>query len=268
MRAHTLRRDFPSENTLGVVTVTRERPELLLRAIRSVVAQECEAPISHLIIIDDCSPTLATLSAFRTPSWHLAWRYLPRTPGDETGPARCAECLNLGVQALDTKWIAFLDDDNEFAADHLSSLLACALETGCRAVHSYMRMYHRDARPFVEERNPWCRDSAESRKEYLWMVFRGVRTPGDNLVRDSMDPEDHSPVDLGEWLLLRELLHAIPFETEYSEDDLRIGRHEDDKFLDALRDQGEPTACTKRPTLHYYLGGMSTCHGGYENPYS
>jgi len=168
---------------------------------------------------------------------------------------------------LETEWVAFLDDDNEFEPPHIESLLQCALETGCRAVHSYMKMYHRDGRPFIEERNPWCNDPEDAAAEYRWMVTRGVRSPYDNVVRDSMDPEDHSPVDLGEWLLRRDLLEEVPFETEFSAQDLAIGRHEDDVFLDALRDRREPVACSGLATFRYYLGGYSTAYGGYPNPY-
>ena len=109
---------------------------------------------------------------------------------------------------------------------------------------------------------------SEAAAEYQWMIARGVRFPGDNVVRDSLNPDDHSPVDLGEWLLRRELLLEMPFETEYPEEDIRLGRHEDDKFLDALVARGEPVACTHKATLKYYLGGFSTLQGGYDNPYA
>ena len=54
---------------------------------------------------------------------------------------------------------------------------------------------------------------------------------------------------------------------QFSEEDIRIGRHEDDKFLDALIAREEPVACTYKATLKYYLGGLSNFHGGYDNPY-
>ena len=167
----------------------------------------------------------------------------------------------------DAEWIAFLDDDNEFESNHIASLLECAEATGCRAVHSHMQMFHRDGRPFLEAGNPWCSDPDEASKEYEWMVSRGVRTPGSNIIRDSMNPQDHSPVDLGEWLLRRTLLLEIPFCTEYSADDLLVGKHEDDKFLEELVAREERVACTGKPTLSYYLGGYSTRDDGYANPY-
>lgn len=259
--------DVQNHTSVGILTVTRNRPEALLHAIRSVCAQECGAVLTHLVVVDDCDATCQSLTALVAPPQHLCWRFLPRGPEDVTGPRRCAQCLNCGVRMLDTDWIAFLDDDNEFEPSHIASLLETAQQSGCRAIHSYMKMYHANGHPFIDERNPWCGDQDEAASEFRWMVARGVRSPGSNVVRDSIDPDDHSPVDLGEWLLRRDLLDEIPFQTEYSDNDLEIGRHEDDVFLETLIERAEPVACTGKATFRYYLGGYSTCNGGYANPY-
>jgi hypothetical protein len=131
-----------------------------------------------------------------------------------------------------------------------------------------MHLFHPDGSPYTEERNPWCSNPDEARKEYQWMLSRGVRTKGSNVIKDSIDLKDHSPVDLGEWLIERDVLLEIPFVTEYTDDDLLIGRHEDDIFLEELLSHGESIACSQLPTLRYYLGGYSTKDGGYANPYS
>lgn len=251
---------------IAVITVTRTRPKLLHRAILSVQKQACISRIMHYIIIDDCQETRDFLYKKRL-NLYCNILYLGRQSFEQTGPARCAVCLNYGVSKANAKWIAFLDDDNEFEANHISSLLNCVEKHGYRAAHSYMQIFNSDGTSFVEERNPWCHDPEEAKKEYKWMLSRNVRTNGTNIVRDSINPEDHSPVDLGEWLLRRDLLVENPFETEYSDQDMSIGRHEDDILLEELIKKHEPIACSGLPTLRYYLGGYSTI-SGYENPFS
>jgi hypothetical protein len=252
---------------VAIITVTRERPTLLRRAMLSVQLQDCYARIRHYIIIDDCPATRDFLSRESFAS-SCEMHYCKRAPHEQTGPSRCALCLNCGVSIATEKWVAFLDDDNEYEPNHISSLLKCAESHRTRAVHSYTRMFHPDGSPFTEERNPWCLDPEEARKEYQLMLSRGVRTKGSNVIKDSMDTKDHSPIDIGEWLLRRDILLEIPFVTEFAADDLQIGRHEDDIFLEELSSRGEPIACSQLPTLRYYLGGYSTKDGGYANPYA
>lgn len=44
---------------------------------------------------------------------------------------------NRALQAVQTPWVAFLDDDDEFLPEHLEALLACAMETGADYVFSW-----------------------------------------------------------------------------------------------------------------------------------
>ena len=252
---------------VAIITVTRERPTLLRRALLSVRLQDCYAGIRHYVIIDDC-PETSDFFSHESSASSCEVHYCKRESHEMTGPSRCALLLNYGVSIASEEWVAFLDDDNEYEHNHISSLLKCAESQQTCAVHSYMQMFNPDGSPFTEERNPWCLDPEETRKEYQWMVSRGVRTKGSNVIKDSLDPKDHSPVDLGEWLLRRDILLEIPFVTEYTANDLKIGRHEDDIFLEDLASRGEPIACSQLPTLRYYLGGYSTKDGGYANPYT
>lgn len=257
---------FDPMHDVAIITVTRERPMLLRRAMRSVQQQDCYARIRHYVIIDDCPETYKMLDRENF-AFSCEVYYFKRKPHEQTGPNRCALCLNYGVSKLTEKWVTFLDDDNEYDRNHISSLLKCAESNGTRIAHSFMRMFNQDGSPFTEERNPWCSDPEEARKEYQWMLSRGVRMNGSNIIKDSLNPEDHSPVDLGEWLAQRDLLIDYPFVTKYTACDLQIGRHEDDIFLEQLLSRGEPIACSQLPTLRYYLGGYSTRDGGYANPF-
>jgi glycosyltransferase involved in cell wall biosynthesis len=245
-----------------VVTLTRHRPDLLERAIRSVEDQRTTAALEHLVLVDDC-PTTARLLAARPPGRvPLRHESHGRSARVQSAPAWCAALRNHGARAARGRWIAFLDDDNELAPDHLDALLATAAACDVRAVHSWLRLRNRDGTPFTEPRDPWRRDPAASHARYQWALDRGVRTPGSPIVRDRCDapgtPDPVRTVDTGEWLLRRDLLLAVPFPTDLAGRD-RSGSvyGEDDALLDSLVALGEPVACSRRATLLYTLGGYS-----------
>jgi len=247
---------------ITVITLTRGRPNLLLRAINSVHAQQCSVPIDHFIAIDDCEETRLMLSQKKDLPANLSWNFIARRQSDTSGPGRSAVIRNQYVrQQVNATWISFLDDDNEFEPNHLESLLLCARKSGCRAVHSWLKMFYPDGRPFIEERDPWTCDEEMARIVYHAMVAKGVCVPGTNIFRDRADPLDVSDpvrsVDTGEWLFTRQLLMEIPFPEGYSEKDWYEMQTEDDKLLDRLIEFGEPIACSRQPTLKYYLGGYS-----------
>jgi hypothetical protein len=108
---------------------------------------------------------------------------------------------------------------------------------------------------------PWRRDPAGAIAEYQRLVQAGVLTPGSNVVSDTVDEtareaEVHM-VDTGEWLLPRELLREIPFRESYSAQDWENVIPEDNKLLQDLIAAEVNIACTRQPTLHYFLGGYS-----------
>ncbi|MCP2258274.1 Glycosyl transferase family 2 [Streptoalloteichus tenebrarius] len=247
--------------SITVVTITRNRPGLLARAIRSVAAQERVDRVEHLVVVDDCAPTFAFLRHRRSLPDNLRWIVVSRSAGEVSGPGRSSRLRNLAVRVSEAEWIAFLDDDNEYTPDHLASLLARARATGCRAVHSHLVMLNQDGSPYLEQRSPWSREEAEGRAEYARMLAAGVVSVGSCVRRDRLDPLDVPDpvvsVDTGEWLLARELLLEVPFRDEFDADDAARSIGEDDKFARDLQARGEPVACTGKPTLRYYLGGYS-----------
>lgn len=46
------------------------------------------------------------------------------------------------LAAVQTPWVAFLDDDDEFLPQHLEALKACAGDTGADYVYSYYTVHH------------------------------------------------------------------------------------------------------------------------------
>jgi len=248
----------PAEVT--VITLTRGRPHLLPRAIASVAGLCCSVPVDHLIVIDDCVPTRRWLEQAELRP-RVKWQFAPRSRGAVSGPGRSAILRNAAVRQLSSRWLAFLDDDNEFEPDHLESLVQCALRTGSPATHSWLQMFHLDGRPFTEPRDPWTANAAESRQIYERMVRKGVRVPGSNVFRDRCDPsgtpDPVRSIDTGEWLLERQLLLRVPFTEQYDDADWAAMTSEDDKLLAALLSAGVQIGCSGRATLRYYLGGYS-----------
>jgi len=251
-------------NHVTVITLTRRRPLLVQRAIRSVQAQKTQYALNHLVLIDDCPETLAVLEPLG-PSWsNLEIIYMPREPHEVSGPGRSSRLRNIGVQRAVGNWIAFLDDDNEWLEDHIESLVTCALANQARAVHCQVRLLNPDGTPYLEPRWPWAQSKVEAERMYWEYVEKGVCIPGSNilgLLRDRTNPIEPS-ADTSAWLLARRLLLEVPFEEYFSESDARDFVGEDDKLLMALVKRREPIGCTRQATLKYYLGGYSNNPSG------
>lgn len=249
-------------DSITVVTITRERPHLLVRAIRSVRLQDYSGQIIHTIIVDDCGATAKMLTEGNYPtSQSFTWRLAQRRVGESSGPTRLARLRNSAVNVTETAWICFLDDDNEFEREHLSSLVACAIRTRSPAVHSHRKLFYSDGRPYLERNMPWKRCREERERIYCELRSKGIFTEGSNIVKDRADPKSHPDparmVDMGEWLFRRELLIRFPFCEEYSYDDWLEVTPEDKKLLHTLVDHSVPIVSTCKPTLKYYLGGYS-----------
>lgn len=245
---------------VSVITLTRGRPNKLERAIRSVANQTYSGTIDHIIIIDDCQQTLDLLEK-RKNSNNMRWHFFPREKADDYITARVAWLRNEAISLSDSKYIAFLDDDNEFATNHIESLVFCLEQNEAHAAHSLMEIYHEDGTPYLEERIPWFRSKSDGRKAYKEFLQAGIVARGSNIYRDRMDAvsvdNPYRTVDMGEWLFLRTLLLKCPFRIDYSEEDWIAMRTEDDKLLDDLLVNGVTVASTGLATLKYFLGGYS-----------
>ncbi|MFX1392326.1 MAG: glycosyltransferase family A protein [Promethearchaeota archaeon] len=248
------------EDSITVITLTKDRTELLQRAIDSVQNQDIRTPIIHLIIIDDCQKTLTYLKKYKE-SRKIKWVYQKRNNNFKPLPAILAHLRNLGVKYSDSKWISFLDDDNEFERNHLSSLLACAKKTGFQAVHSYRKKYFKDGSPFLEKEWPWQRTKKGRKEKYEKLCKKGVLIPNSNIENNRCDPlgtpDPVRIVDTSEWLIKRSLLLKFPFPLDYIQEDWDNLTTEDDKLLDSFVLNKIPIMSTGLPTLKYYLSGYS-----------
>ncbi|MFI6332625.1 glycosyltransferase [Micromonospora chersina] len=244
--------------TVTAITLTRHRPDLVQRAIRSVQAQKTAHAVHHVVLIDDCPATRDALSG-RYPGTEVI--YLPREPHEVSGPSRSSRLRNYGVRRSTDTWIAMLDDDNEWTPDHLDSLVDCVRSAGVRAAYSHVSLLTQDGQPYLEQRWPWARDPDEAAELYREKVAKGIISPGSNVTGNPPGVYDE-PADTSSWLLARELLLEVPYDERFTADDAENLQGEDDKLFLALLARGEPMACTGRPTLRYYLGGYSNSPTG------
>ncbi len=99
---------------MAVVIPTYNRPQLLRRAVASAVGQEQVA--AQVIVIDDGSTPPVTAD-------DLPDGIVVAQTGASGG---VAAARNLGVERARAPWIAFLDDDDWWAPDHLWRLLSAA----------------------------------------------------------------------------------------------------------------------------------------------
>ncbi|MET7392391.1 glycosyltransferase family 2 protein [Dactylosporangium sp. NPDC005572] len=102
---------------VSVVIPTRNRPELVVRAVRSALAQTVQ-DIEVVVIIDGPDPaTVAALEAVGDE------RVRPiELPASGGAPA----ARNHGVDAANADWVAFLDDDDEWLPEKLATQLGRA----------------------------------------------------------------------------------------------------------------------------------------------
>jgi glycosyltransferase involved in cell wall biosynthesis len=111
--------------TVSVVVPTRDRPELLRRAVTAILDQTYPGPIECLVVFDQSDP-------------ELPWPELPsgrrlvlarnqRTPG-------LAGARNSGILAATGELVAFCDDDDEWLAEKLARQVARLLATPSAAV--------------------------------------------------------------------------------------------------------------------------------------
>jgi len=251
--------------SITVITLSRNRVTLLSRAIASVQAQDFTGRFEHLIVIDGCHDTRRFLERLPRPSRPLLrWQFVPRDPDTPGGAPRCAVLRNLAIDMAWGERIAMLDDDNRFAAHHLSSLWHLACDSGAKAVHSYRFLFWRNGKAFRLPVVPWIPDPDLSRHWHAKLVDRAVLRLGDNLMCDCADPFGHPDpvrtIDTSEWLLDASLLREVRFRTEYDAAEISSPAGmvcEDGKLLDDLARRRVRVETTGLPTLDYFLGGYS-----------
>ncbi|WP_246158195.1 glycosyltransferase family A protein [Catellatospora sichuanensis] len=110
------RGDWPA---VGVVIPTRNRPELLRKALDAVRAQDYPGPVRVIVVFDQAEPDLELACTDHRPVLVLAnWRQMG-----------LAGARNTGIAALDTELVAFCDDDDVWHPSKLRRQVGALVRT-------------------------------------------------------------------------------------------------------------------------------------------
>lgn len=101
--------------TVGVVIATHNRPELMRRALSSVLEQQYEGQVDVVIVFDRSEPDLTL--ALEEPGRRVTVTTNARTPG-------LAGARNTGILDLETDLVGFCDDDDIWLPGKLQAQVA------------------------------------------------------------------------------------------------------------------------------------------------
>jgi glycosyltransferase involved in cell wall biosynthesis len=245
-----------------IIILTKNRKNLLKRAVTSVSKQTFQGKLQILIIGDNCSYLKPNFLKFDFPQIDFQYVNIPNSETEKTPVIkRIAQLRNIALSLVKTEFVAFLDDDNQWLPEHLSTLHQTMLETNCTAVHSWRVLVNQDCKPVIVNSFPWLRDRAQAIKRFRIMIKLGIMSRQSAIVQDRAEAVynnvNYGMIDCGEWLFRRALIKQINFQTEFSSEDEINMVGEDDKLLMDLRKHNVSIGATFAPTVLYTLGGMS-----------
>ena len=247
---------------LTVVVLTRDRRDLLRRALLSI-SQQKSVCIDVLVMVDDCQDTRDMLDAlprrFGAVNRMLV-SFERRLEHERSGPARVARLREAAIAAVETEWMAFLDDDNTVLPHHCGTLLNTARSFSTPAAHSWRSLWTQKGEPYrLDGHHPWTHDRARSQAIYRGYEKAGIYTRHSSIVRDRVTPRrrDLSMVDTSEWIFSTSFIRQFEWCQQYTRDDWLDARAEDNKLLDQIVELGKHVPSTCKATLQYFFGGYS-----------
>ncbi|MBV9763081.1 MAG: glycosyltransferase [Acidobacteriaceae bacterium] len=245
---------------LTIVIVTKGRPELR-HAIESVLNQDYAGPLFLLILADELAglPVDAGVHANTVIETYTVRSGRLRDCLDPY--RRIARLRNIACRLVRTRFVCFLDDDNLWERDHVSTLMRLIRRTQLLAVHSWRRLIDQTGNPVTPDRYLWLPPGAESDRLFDLYCRHGVMDSGGPVVRDRtslvVGDTDYGMVDMGEWLFDSSLFSMIQFDESGAGGPDELHGGEDDKLLRDLRSLSIGAACSDSPSLLYRLGGFS-----------
>jgi glycosyltransferase involved in cell wall biosynthesis len=136
---------MPDSPEVTVVIPTRDRRSLLLRTLRSALAQE--GVTLEIVVVDDGSAddTPGAVEALGDERIHLVRHERPHG---------VAGARNAGIAAASGEWVAFLDDDDLWAPHKLRTQLAVAAERRADFTYTGAVFVTADLEPLLEREAP------------------------------------------------------------------------------------------------------------------
>ena len=136
---------MPDWPEVTVVIPTRDRRSLLLRTLRSALAQD--GVTFEVVVVDDGSAdgTPAAVEALGDDRIRLV---------RHEGPRGVAGARNAGIAAASGEWVAFLDDDDLWSPRKLRAQLAVAAERSADFTYTDAVFVTADLEPLMEREAP------------------------------------------------------------------------------------------------------------------
>jgi len=123
---------------VSVVVPTFNRPELLARALESIARQTFRR-FEVIVVNDGGAPVDDVLAHFQSRLRIIALFH--------SGNRGLAAARNTGIAAAQGKYVAYLDDDDWYRADHIETLIHAVADQSTKVVHS-------NATQWLEEETP------------------------------------------------------------------------------------------------------------------
>jgi glycosyltransferase involved in cell wall biosynthesis len=124
---------------VSIILATFNRPDVLAFAIRSVLAQDFQ-DWEMIVVGDLCTQSTATtIAGFDDP--RITYLNLPLRYGDQSGPN------NVGIARARGRYLAFLNHDDLWFPDHLSTTIAWLEASGADMVIARAADISRSAKP-------------------------------------------------------------------------------------------------------------------------
>jgi len=206
---------------VSAVIPTRGRPNLLVRAVKSALAQTY-SQLEIIVVIDGPDEeSKAALDLFTNE--RLVVLSLPKSVGG-------AEARNLGVQQARGEWIAFLDDDDEWVPDKIQEQFSAAAVSRCEFPLVCSQVIARTpTADFVWPETPPSKPYSE------YLLLRSRLSYGEGLMQTST------------LFTKRELLQQVPFRSG-------LRKHQDwDWVLRCTELQSVEVVFIPRPLAIWYL---------------
>lgn len=148
-----------SSPLVTVVIPTRNRRQLVLRAVDSVLRQDCRD--FEIIVVDD-GGTDGTCEALAGQSHCRVLRTAHRGP---------AAARNAGIADANGQFLAFLDSDDSWRENHLSSLIPSLERQQVGLAYSPTHTDRLDGQPFARSRDRRCCHSGQIVQPLFEHVF-------------------------------------------------------------------------------------------------
>ncbi len=248
---------------ITVVVLTQNRKESLAKAIESVANQDYDAPLELIVAGDNCSylesiklPKNNNKIVLRKCNFNLDL-------GDHPNPIvhKVATLRNLVVKLASHNFISFLDDDNLWEHDHLSTLMHSIERAKSIASYSWRKLYLRNGKAWIPETWPWIGSDIPQKK--LFGIYRklGMMDSTTNILKDRTEAifkgRDYATVDMGAWLFKKDVFNVLSFKTDYSKEEGNSLVTEDDQLLIDIKRLNFSVSPSRKATLRYFLGGFS-----------